>query len=81
VVALILQVREENNHKEVSSHKLDVLSTREKEVALLLGDGKSHVEISEMLSITVRTIKAHATSIYAKLGVKDRLALSLIIHT
>lgn len=77
---LILQVREDNNHKEISSHKLDVLSAREKEVALLLGDGKSHFEISTLLGITVRTVKAHATSIYAKLGVKDRLALSLIIH-
>lgn len=77
---LILQVRENNNHKEVSSHVLDALSDREKEVALLLGEGKSHLEISSLLGITVRTIKAHATSIYAKLGVKDRLALSLIIH-
>lgn len=77
---LILQVREGNNRKEVSSHALDVLSVREKEVALLLGDGKSHFEISVSLDITVRTVKAHATSIYSKLGVKDRLALSLIIH-
>lgn len=77
---LILQVRENNNHKEASSHVLDALSDREKEVALLLGEGKSHLEISRLLGITVRTIKAHATSIYAKLGVKDRLALSLIIH-
>lgn len=77
---LILQVREGNNRKEVSSHVLDALSVREKEVALLLGDGKSHFEISVLLDITVRTVKAHATSIYSKLGVKDRLALSLIIH-
>ena len=77
---LIVQVRDDNIHKEISSHKLDVLSPREKEVALLLGDGKSHYEISEILSITVRTIKAHATAIYSKLDIKDRLALSLIIH-
>lgn len=76
---LVLQVLKGSN-KEVSSDLLEVLSPREKEVALLLGDGKSHFEISEILGITVRTIKAHATSIYSKLGVKDRLALSLIIH-
>lgn len=76
---LILQVGKGSN-KEVSSDILEVLSPREKEVALLLGDGKSHFEISEILGITVRTIKAHATSIYSKLGVKDRLALSLVIH-
>lgn len=78
---LILQVREDNKHKEASFHKLDVLSPREKEVALLLVEGKSHVEIAEILSITIRTIKAHSTSIYGKLDVKDRLALSLIIHS
>jgi len=78
---LILQVREVNNHKEASFHKLDVLSPREKEVALLLAEGKSHLEIAEILSITIRTIKAHSTSIYGKLDVKDRLALSLIIHS
>lgn len=80
VTQLIVQVREDNNHKEASSHVLDALSVREKEVALLLGEGKSHFEVSVLLDITVRTVKAHATSIYAKLGVKDRLALSLILH-
>lgn len=77
---LVIQVGKDNQQKEDSSHKLEGLSPREKEVALLLGDGKSHSEIAETLSITVRTIKAHSTSIYAKLDIKDRLALSLIIH-
>lgn len=78
---LILQVREDNSHKEASFHKLDVLSPREKEVALLIVDGKSQAEIAEILSITIRTIKAHSTAIYSKLDIKDRLALSLIIHS
>ena len=80
VAKLILQVREHNHHKEVASHKLDVLSPREREVAILLSSGKSHLEISEELSITVRTIKAHSTSIFEKLNLKDRLALSVALH-
>jgi two-component system nitrate/nitrite response regulator NarL len=66
----------------IESHDaLELLSLREKEVALLLAQGLSHLEISEDLVITVRTVKAHCTSIYEKLGVKDRLALSVLLHS
>jgi DNA-binding NarL/FixJ family response regulator len=47
----------------------------------MLGDGATHQEISDALDITVRTVKAHATAIYQKLDVKDRLALSLLLHS
>ena len=59
--------------------KLEMLSEREKEVALLLKDAKTYNEISELLSITPRTVKAHASHIYRKLAVKDRLALALLL--
>lgn len=59
---------------------LEVLSPREKEVALLLAEGDSHKEIADKLDITVRTIKAHATAIYHKLGIKDRLCLALLLR-
>ncbi|MDF1875013.1 response regulator transcription factor [Sulfurimonas sp. SAG-AH-194-I05] len=66
--------------KEVSdSLNLDVLSSREKSVALLLKDGKTYKEIANSLSITPRTVKAHASHVYKKLGVKDRLALALLL--
>lgn len=59
---------------------LDELSHREGEVATLLAQGDSHKEISEKLFITVRTVKAHATAIYGRLHVKDRLALALLLR-
>lgn len=59
--------------------KLDVLSDREKEVALLLKDGFTYKKIAEKLDITPRTIKAHASHIYTKLAVKDRLGLALLL--
>ncbi len=58
------------------SLNLEMLTSREKEVALLLKDGFSHKEIAYKLSITPRTIKAHAQNIYTKLHVKDRFALA-----
>lgn len=59
---------------------MKVLSSREKEVALLLKEGKTYKEIGETLNITPRTIKAHAQQIYTKLHVKDRLALALLLR-
>lgn len=68
--------------KPVHEHEaLNKLSIREREVALLLAQGMSHNEVSEKLKITVRTIKAHSSAIYEKLNVKDRLALSLLLHS
>ncbi|MDD5052922.1 MAG: LuxR C-terminal-related transcriptional regulator [Sulfuricurvum sp.] len=81
ITLMITQIRDQNNSKEKSLLTLNILSSREREVALLLGKGASHQEISDNLDITVRTVKAHATSIYQKLNIKDRLALSLLLHT
>lgn len=63
-----------NNHVE-----LDQLSSREKEVALLIRDGHTYKSIGLELDITPRTVKAHASHIYTKLNVKDRLGLALLI--
>ncbi len=80
ITMMISQIRDHNNPKAKSLKVLDALSQREREVAIMLGDGATHQEISDTLDITVRTVKAHATSIYQKLDVKDRLALSLLLH-
>lgn len=78
---MISQIRENTETKEQSLSRLESLSKREQEVALMLGNGATHQEIADSLDITVRTVKAHATSIYQKLDVKDRLALSLLLHS
>ncbi|MBL4729811.1 MAG: response regulator transcription factor [Sulfurimonas sp.] len=70
----ISQTKENQNFK-----KLDILSEREKEVALLLKDGGTYKDIAQKLEITPRTVKAHASHIYKKLSVKDRLGLAILI--
>jgi len=64
--------------KDISTYTA-LLSQREKEVVFLLKDGDTYKTIAERLSITPRTVKAHASSIYTKLNVKDRLALALLL--
>ncbi|MCL2590420.1 MAG: response regulator transcription factor [Betaproteobacteria bacterium] len=53
------------------------LSEREAEVAREVIAGRSNKEIARVLEITERTVKAHLGTIFAKLGVRDRLQLAL----
>lgn len=57
-----------------------LLTAREQEVALLLARGASNKEIARQFDITERTVKAHVSAMLDKLGVRDRLQLSLIIN-
>jgi len=56
---------------------LALLTQREREIAHHLLEGKTNDEIAECLSITPRTVKAHASHLYQKLHVKDRLDFAL----
>src|SRR5207302_8685084 len=49
-----------------------VLTTREREVALLIAQGKTSREIAEALVITERTADTHADRIRVKLGLHSR---------
>ncbi|MDY7395292.1 helix-turn-helix transcriptional regulator [Aureibaculum sp. 2210JD6-5] len=55
------------------------LSDREKEVAKLLAKGKTYKQISEMLFISMPTVKSHASNIYKKCGVKTRSELIVLL--
>lgn len=59
---------------------LKSLSTREKEVAREIENGLSNKEIAAALGITERTVKAHLSAVFEKLGVSDRLALAMLLR-
>lgn len=59
---------------------ITALSEREAQVARLVSGGASNKEIAAQLSITERTVKAHLSAIFEKLGLRDRLQLSLRIN-
>ena len=56
------------------------LMAREQEAAVLLAKGASNKEIARQLDITERTVKSHVSAMLEKLGVRDRLQLSLVIN-
>ncbi len=76
--ALVMQIPPHNSLDE-KIQKLEKLSKREVEVAELLCDGYTYKDIAQKLAITPRTVKAHATNIYTKLHLKDRLELALYL--
>jgi len=61
-----------NVNKAVSKDCYEKLSEREIEVAKLMLEGLSNKEIAAELFITQGTVKNYISSIYGKIGVKDR---------
>lgn len=59
---------------------LDGLTPREREIVEQIGNGASNKEIAHALHVSEKTVKAHLTSIFRKLGVADRLHLALYVN-
>lgn len=60
--------------------RLDVLSPREREVAVAVAKGWSNGEIARRLYLSVGSVKAHISSALAKLGLDNRVQLALLAH-
>jgi two-component system nitrate/nitrite response regulator NarL len=63
-----------------SEKKLGSLTKREREIAHLIAQGQSNLEIAANLDISERTVKAHLSSIYEKTGTGSRLNLALLVN-
>ena len=57
---------------------LDALTSREREVLAELAHGRSNREIARALQVSEKTVKAHVSSVLAKLGVQDRTQAALM---
>ncbi len=57
--------------------RVDVLTPRERQIIRLIALGASNKEIARQLSITERTVKAHLTNVFQKLGLSTRLQLAI----
>jgi two-component system nitrate/nitrite response regulator NarL len=56
------------------SAQLAPLTSREREVMVLVAEGRSAPDIARRLFLSTATVKSHLKNIYAKLGVSDRAA-------
>lgn len=72
--------RDKEEAADSSEKKLRSLTKREREIANLVAQGQSNLEIAANLDITERTVKAHLSSIYNKTKTGSRLNLALLIN-
>lgn len=68
------------NSSKAVEDSLSLLTKREREVALEAAKGLSNKEIARVLGITERTVKAHLSATFERLGLKDRLQLALMLN-
>jgi DNA-binding NarL/FixJ family response regulator len=60
------------------AERVGLLTTRERDIVSLVGQGLKNREIADRLDVAEKTIKGHLTNIFLKLGVQDRLELGLL---
>jgi two-component system, NarL family, nitrate/nitrite response regulator NarL len=60
---------------------LDQLTTREREVLRYVGTGADNMKIAANLDITERTVRAHISALYRKLGSENRAQLALLARS
>lgn len=63
-----------------AAEQIATLTSRELDVITLIGEGRRNRDIGERLFISEKTVRHYLTSIFSKLGVKDRLELMIYAY-
>ncbi|WEK55229.1 MAG: response regulator transcription factor [Candidatus Cohnella colombiensis] len=66
--------------KRSTSYDVDGLTEREKEVLLLIAEGRSNKEIGDELHISIKTVKTHVSNLLMKCELDDRTQLAIFAH-
>ncbi|MGW3952081.1 response regulator [Streptomyces sp. NPDC004752] len=66
--------------RSAARHRVAALTAREREVLAFLGSGLSNGQIARRLHVVEGTVKAHVSSILARLGVDNRAAAAVVAH-
>jgi DNA-binding NarL/FixJ family response regulator len=62
------------------AERLSTLTPQQLRVLVLVAEGQLNKQIADALAIQERTVKAHLTAIFEKLGVRNRTQASAILH-
>ncbi|WP_328504169.1 response regulator transcription factor [Streptomyces sp. NBC_00457] len=66
--------------REAARKRLSTLTERERETARAIADGLGNPEIAQRLHISIATVKAHTSSLFAKLAVENRVQIALLVR-
>ena len=73
--------RRRPGQERTSASALDSLSPQELQVARAVGRGLNNVEAAAALFVSRKTVEAHLTRAYRKLGVRSRTELARLLLT
>jgi LuxR family transcriptional regulator of csgAB operon len=71
------QIWDEDKAVDVGHYKL---TTREREILLMVAEGKTNAEVAENLFISPYTVKVHLQNIYKKIGAPNRVKAAIWAH-
>jgi DNA-binding NarL/FixJ family response regulator len=80
LIALVAGDGEAAARQDRARAQLAMLSAREHEVALAVGEGRANAEIATELHMSVATAKAHVSKLLAKLDVDNRVQIALLVQ-
>ena len=63
--------------RRATANEYDGLSEREREVAALIGQGKSNAEMADLLVVSRRTVDTYVSRVLSKLGLSSRSQIAL----
>ena len=79
VGTLVSAWREQDRRAAGADDVLDVLTDREREVAIAVAQGLSNAEISGTLFMSVATVKTYVSRVLAKLGCTNRVQIAIAV--
>jgi DNA-binding NarL/FixJ family response regulator len=78
---LLAELAARNSPQAVAArHRLDDLTDREREVLVAVAKGLSNAEVGRRLFMSEATVKAHVSSVLAKLGMTNRVQAAVLAH-
>ena len=80
LIAMVAGGEGEGDRRERARQRLGSLSGRERDVALAVGRGCSNADIAAELHMSVATVKAHVSRLFAKLEVDNRVQIALLVQ-
>jgi DNA-binding NarL/FixJ family response regulator len=80
LIALVAGDSDTGARQDGARERMAMLSEREREVALAVGQGLANADIATELHMSVATVKAHVSRLLAKLEVDNRVQIALLVH-